>query len=250
MERGIYAAASGMLAQQQIQETLAQNIANSNTVGYKHDSPTFRATQTMVLNRLNNGSGQGNEIGELGTGASADQVYTNWTQGPIQQTGNSLDASLGTNQFFAVQTPQGVRYTRAGNFHIDNLGNMLSAEGQAVLDPTGRPVKVVPQVGIGLDKAGNLIANGQTLSRIKVIQVDPNNLTKTGDTQFSLNNPGLGAQAAFPDVRPGSLEQANVNSVRDLVQMITVSRGFDIAQRALTTQDDMLRHAANDLGKV
>ena len=250
MERGLYAAASGMLAQQQIQETLAQNIANSNTVGYKHDSPTFRATQAMVLSRLNNGSGRGTKIGELGTGAAPDQVYTNWSEGPVQQTGNQLDASLGANQFFAIQTPQGERYTRAGNFHVDAQGNLLNSAGLAVLNTRNQPIKAGAQMGIGLDSTGNVTANGQILARIKVIQADPNNLTKSGDTMFSINNPALATPAAFPVVRPGSLEQANVNTVQDLVQLITVSRGFDIAQRAVTTQDDMLRHAANELGKV
>ncbi len=250
MERGLYAAASGMLVQQQIQETLAQNIANSNTIGYKHDNPTFKATQAMVLSRMNSGSSKGSNIGDLGTGVAPDQIYTNWSDGPIQQTGNQLDASLGTNQFFAIQTPQGEKYTRAGNFHADGQGNLLTAEGLAVLDNRNQPVKAPGQMDLRLDKTGNLTSNGQIVSKLKVVQIDSANLTKSGDTMFSVKNPRLAVPAAFPDVHPGSLEQSNANSVRDLVQLITVSRGFDIAQRAVTTQDDMLRHAANDLGKV
>src|SRR5579872_4666818 len=132
MIRGLYAAASGMIAEQTITDTLANNIANANTVGFKQETPTFRALHGMALSRLTNGSGRGPSIGELGMGASADKVYTDWQTGPLAHTNNPLDASLGDNQFFTVQTPQGVRYTRAGNFQMDGAGNLLSGAGLPV----------------------------------------------------------------------------------------------------------------------
>src|ERR1051326_5984757 len=107
MERGLYAAATGMIAQQTIQDTLAQNIANANTVGYKQDNPTFRAQHGMALRRLEGGASRGPGIGELGLGVQADKVYIDWQTGSISQTNRPLDASLATGQFFAVQTPRG-----------------------------------------------------------------------------------------------------------------------------------------------
>jgi flagellar basal-body rod protein FlgF len=250
MERGLYAAASGMLAQQAIQESLAQNIANANTVGYKQDNPTFRAVQGMALRRLANGMGRGPEIGELGMGVANDQVYTDWQTGPLSQTGNPLDASLGDNQFFAVRTPVGERYTRAGNFRLDGAGNLLTASGLPVLGSDNRPINAQGKNHLALDAAGNLTADKQPLVKLKIVETPTANLTKQGDTLFAALSPAIVRPAARPVLRPGTLEQSNMNPVEGLVRMITVSRGFEMAQRALTTQDEMLRHAANDVGRL
>src|SRR5579875_810348 len=137
MERGLYAAASAMVAQQTIQDVIAQNVANATTVGYKQDVPTFRSLTALELERLNGNNAQGVPIGELGTGVMPDRIYTDWSVGPIEQTGNPLDASLGQGLFFAVNTPAGERYTRAGNFRLDGQGNLYTAAGFPVLDDRG-----------------------------------------------------------------------------------------------------------------
>jgi flagellar basal-body rod protein FlgF len=249
VERGLYAAASGMIAQQTIQDTLAQNIANADTIGYKRDNPTFRALHGMALHRLNNGVGRGPNIGELGTGAAADQVYTDWQTGPLTRTGNALDASLNADQYFTVSTPNGERYTRAGNMRMDGQGNLLLG-GLPVLDTNNRPINAAGSTNLTLDGTGNLLADGQPVAQLKIVQAGPDTLTKDGNSLFSAKNPALVLPAAQPGVQPGTLEQSNVDTVHDLVQMITISRGFEIAQRAVITQDDMLKHAANDLGRL
>jgi flagellar basal-body rod protein FlgG len=250
MIRGLYAAASGMIAQQNVTDTLANNIANASTVGYKQDTPTFRALQGMALSRLTNGSGRGQAIGDLGMGVTADKVYTNWQTGPLTQTGNPLDASLGDNQFFAVQTPQGERYTRAGNFQVDGAGNLLNGSSLPVLDINGQPIRATAgQNNFALDSQGNLTANGQPIARLRVVQADPNALVRDGANLFASTVPNAVRPAAVPQVNPATLEQSNVNPVMSMVELITVSRSFDMAQRALTTQDSMLGHAANDIAK-
>lgn len=250
MERGLYAAASAMLAQQTMQETLAQNIANASTVGYKQDGPTFRAVHGMMLQRVLDGSGSGPNVGELGLGVAPDQIYTDMTQGALMQTGNPLDASLGPNQFFTVQTPQGVRYTRAGNFQLDANGTLKTPSGYAVLDNGGRPITTGGQRNIALDTNGNVTANGRPIAQLGIVQTQDTNMTKAGDSLFTAKDPNAIQTPARPAINPGTLEQSNVNPVLSLVQMITTSRGFEMAQKALTTQDDLIRQASNDLGKV
>ena len=105
MELGLYAAATGMMAQQTIQDTLAQNIANANTPGYKQDVPTFKAIHGMAMRRAVDGSGSGASIGEVGMGVSVDKMSTDWQTGPLMTTNNALDASLETGQFFALESP-------------------------------------------------------------------------------------------------------------------------------------------------
>jgi flagellar basal-body rod protein FlgF len=251
MERGLYAAASGMIAQQTIQDYLAQNIANANTVGYKQDNSTFRALQSLQLQRLEQGQTKGVPIGEVGMGATADNPYTDWQKGAITQTNQPLDASLeDPQQFFAISTPRGERYTRAGNFQVDATGNLLSGAGQPVLSVTGQPINTGGRGGVTLDSKGNVLVNGRSVAQLKIVQATPNALRKEGDSLFAPVAPNAVQVAVQPSVQPGTLEQSNVNTVRSLVQMITITRGFDMAQRAITTQDDMLKQAQTEVGKV
>jgi flagellar basal-body rod protein FlgF len=249
MERGLYAAASAMMAQQAIQESLAQNIANASTVGFKQDNPTFKALHGMALQRNLNGGGGGTQIGELGMGVANDQVYTDWQSGPRTRTNNPLDVSLDSNQFFAVSTPAGERYTRAGNFRLDGTGQLLTADGMPVLGSNNAPIKV-SRGDVHFDERGNVLVGQQNIAQLKIMQGDEKQMRKDGDNLFAANTPAAMQVAAQPVTYPGSLEQSNVNSARSLVQMITVSRAFDMAQRALTTQDALLGHASNELGKL
>lgn len=250
MERGLYAAASAMVAQQTIQESLAQNIANAATPAYKQDMPTFKALHSMMMQRTRNATGNGPEIGELGTGVAPDRVYTDWQAGSLSQTGNPLDLSLGVNQFFAIQTPAGERYTRAGNFMLDAAGKLVDSAGQAVLGTDGRPIMTGGRTGIVVDTVGNVVSNKTPFARIRIVQGDPATMLKVGNNLFSAAPGTFPPAVRAPQVLPGTLEQSNVNTVISLVEMISVTRGFDMAQRAIIAQDEMLRHAANDLGKL
>ncbi len=239
-----------MLAQQTMQDAIAQNIANANTVGYKQDNPTFRALHGMALKRLSNGTGSGPAVGELGVGVANDKTYIDWQPGALTQTGGALDASLDTGQFFAVRTPRGERYTRAGDFRLDGAGNLLSSSGLPVLDANSQPINTGGRGQLGIDAVGNLTSDGKPIARLRIMAADANGLAKDGDSLFRAVTPAAVRPAARPHVNSGMLEQSNVNPVESLVTMITVTRGFDMAQRAITTQDELLRHATNDLGHL
>lgn len=249
MERGLYAAASSMMAQQTMQDILADNIANASTVGFKQTNITFRALQAMILERQTSDGNIGPTVGELGLGVTSDKTYTDWELGPITQTNNPLDASLGPGQFFAVQTPRGERYTRAGNFQIDAVGNLRTSSGQPVLDTVGQPIQARDGQA-KIDPRGNVIANGRVVAQLKIVTINPASLTRDGDSTYAATAPNAVQAAAQPEIRPGTLEQSNVNGVRSMVEMITITRAFDMAHRALTTQDELLRHAAAEVGKV
>jgi flagellar basal-body rod protein FlgF len=250
MERGLYAAATGMMAQQTIQDTLAQNLANSSTPGYKQDVPTFKAVHGMALRRVTDGFGTGPSVGDLGTGVAADKVYTDWQSGSLSITNNALDASLPPGQFFAIQTPLGPRYTRAGNFQLDSTGTLTNSNGQRVLDTENKPITITGSIPPMIQSNGAVTVDGAVVARIQVVDAPDGALVKDGGTLFSAVN----AQAVRPSARPmvhvGTLEQSNVNLVSGMVRMITASRGFEMAQRAIVTQDEMLKHAANDLAHV
>jgi flagellar basal-body rod protein FlgF len=250
MERGLYAAATGMIAQQTIQDTLAQNLANSNTVGYKQDVPTFKAVHGMALQRVTDGFGRGVSVGQVGLGVAADKIYTDWQTGPLATTNNALDASLEPGQFFAVQTPRGARYTRAGNFQLDSTGTLTTSNGLPVLGTDNNPIRIAGSVPPAIDSHGNINVGGVAVARLQIVDAAKNAMAKDGETLFRPVAPQGIRPAAAPGVHPGTLEQSNVNIVSGMVRMITVSRGFEMAQRAIVTQDEMLKHAANDLARV
>ncbi len=250
MERGLYAAATGMLSQQTMQDFIAQNIANAGTIGFKQDAPTFRAVQGMALERLNDGHGRGAKVGDLGLGNRADKVYIDWRSGSLTHTGNPLDASLGDGQFFAIQTPAGERYTRAGDLQLNGAGQLVTSGNLPVLGANNRPITTRSTGILALDPSGNLNADGIPIARLKIVAVDPTQMIKEGDTLFRALTPTAVRPVANPTLQVGTLEQSNMDTVQGLVKLITVSRGFDLAQRAVTSQDELLSKAASEIGKI
>jgi len=257
MERGLYAASTGMLAQQSLQDVLAQNIANAGSVGFKRDSQTFRAVQGMALNRLNNGSGKGPGIGDLGLGVKAQPSVINWEPGAMTQTGRPLDIALDQGQFLVVNTPRGERYTRAGDISTDGKGGLYTASGQPLVNAAGQAIQLPGRTGIAIDSTGNILANDpanpaakQIVAKLKIVQVDTRILEKDGGSLFRATVPAGITPARFPKVSVGTLEQSNMNPVEGMVRMIVVSRNFEMAHRAVTTQDELLKQAASEIGKV
>ena len=250
MERGLYAAATGMMAQQTIQDTLAQNLANTNTVGYKQDVPTFKAFHGVALRRVTDGSSSGSPVGPTGMGVGADKVYIDWQTGPMATTNNALDASLEAGQFFAVETSRGTRYTRAGNFQLDASGTLTNSNGLCVLGADDKPIKIAGNIPPKIDSNGAVTVSGAAVARLQIVEAGKDALVKDGATLFMAADPRTIRPAVKPVVHAGSLEQSNVNMVGGIVRMITVSRAFEMAQRAIVTQDELLKHAANELARV
>jgi flagellar basal-body rod protein FlgF len=226
MERGLYIAASGMLAEQVRQDQIANDLANASTPGYKPDRTTQRAFGALLLR--NSASGQ--PVGELGMGVQADRTVTDWAPGPLQDTGQSLDLAIAGDGFFAVRTAQGVRYTRNGQFGTDARGILVTASGDPVLSQAGQTIRV---------------ARGK---------VDP------GDVGvFALGDPrkvgtslveGAPAGRGEGEVRTGALEGSGADPARAMVDMIASFRAYEAGQRAITTIDQTLGKAANQVGST
>src|SRR5919201_84041 len=131
MDRGLYIAASGMLAEQVRQDQIANDLANSSTPGYKADRSAQRAFSELLLQNSKTGA----VVGPLGLGAMVDKVQTDMSEGPLRQTDEPLDVAIEGDGFLAVQTPQGVRYTRDGQLVVDAQGRLATASyQQPVLD--------------------------------------------------------------------------------------------------------------------
>jgi flagellar basal-body rod protein FlgG len=231
MDRGLYIAASGMLAEQVRQDQLAHDLANASTSGYKADRSTQRSFGELLL--ANRATGE--IVGAAGLGAEIAEIKTDLSQAPLRETNEPLDVALAGSGFLAVQTPDGVRYTRAGQLSLDAQGRLSTATGLPVLGEDGRPITVgTSEPTIGVD--GTIAAGGRTVGRIAIVELrDP---LKQGDTLFS------GTPAGRPTgtiLKQGFLEGSGVQPAEAMVDMMTSMRAYESVQRVIRTIDETLQ---------
>jgi flagellar basal-body rod protein FlgF/flagellar basal-body rod protein FlgG len=241
MNNGIYAASTGLLARTQELDLAANNLANANTTGFRGERVSFQSqlmtASTSVSTRAVS------SYGVLGS------PRTDFSQGSLQQTGNPLDLALEGAGFFAVQAPNGVQYTRNGNFHLTRDGALVSAQGYPVLGSNG-PV-TLPSGNAEISPTGVISVNGDVAGQLQLTGFDPSvPLTALGDAYFSA--PSAAAEPATQlSVRQASLESSNVNPVESAVSLIEIQRNAEMMQRALSTfHNEFNKTAAEDLPRV
>lgn len=244
MLRGLYIAASGMLAQQVRHEIVANNLANADTAGYKADTALFRtALDTAVWRHRDPQKGAPTPlVGALSFGAEVDDVVTDLRPGPIAFTGRPLDVAIDGEGFFVVNTPRGEHYTRDGAFHQAADGTLVTADGMPVMGTRGAirsasaPLSIAPN--------GDVLANGQVIDRLRVVQL--RNASKEGANRF------VGNAQPLPqfNLQVGALERSNVSVVQAMVDMIVAMRAYEASHRAVLAHDETLQKAVNDVGKV
>ena len=237
MERGLFIAATGMLANQLRQDVIANNLANATTAGYKGDRAVQQAFPAMLLQQVQTGQ----QIGSLSLGTRVAGVFTDSSQGAIRNTGNAYDLAIAGDGFFSVQAKGGVRYTRDGSFSVDVKNQLVTARGEPVLDRNNRPITIPPgNDRATIDEQGNVIANGRTIATLAVTVLDPKSLRKQGDDLYQGTVQRGGAQGR---VEQGYLEQSNVNSVREMVDLIETMRSFEASQKVTQSLDETLGKA-------
>src|SRR3954452_23404777 len=133
MERGLYIAASGMVAEMVRQDQIANDLANASTPGYKADRSTQRSFGDLLLSNTVNGQ----TVGPLGLGAEIDSIRTDTSAAPLRETGEPLDFAVQGDGWFGIQTPQGVRYTRNGQFALSPQGTLIDGMGNQVIGRNG-----------------------------------------------------------------------------------------------------------------
>lgn len=227
MERGLYIAASGMLAELRRQDQIANDLANAATPGYKSDRSTQQSFGELLL--ANGKTGQ--TVGALGLGVQVDQTTTDWSPQALRQTDESLDFAVSGEGFFAVRTGQGAFYTRNGQFTLSPQGLLTTARGDIVLGQNGTPVQA------GADGKVDPAAIG-------VFNV--NNPRKVGDNLVA----GTAGGQATGQVQSGFLEGSGADPARSMVDMIASFRAFEASQKVIRTLDDTLSLAASKVGSL
>lgn len=257
MNGGMYSALSGNLAAMQRLDVIASNLANVNTSGFKKDRLAF---ESVLAGTRNPPAVPPNQTAD--PVLLQGRMLTDHSSGAMMQTGNPLDMALQGDGFFVVSTPDGVAYTRQGHFRLSGDGTLVTANGYPVLSGAGQqPIRIdaAGQAGGGkpvVDHQGNITLNGEAIGSLAIVDFPkPYQLTKIAGTLFvpaadADNGAAPQAASALTTVAQGALEQSNVDSISEMVQMVEASRFFESCQRVVRNYDDMAAKAVNELARV
>jgi flagellar basal-body rod protein FlgF len=230
MDRGLYIAASGMLAEQVRQDQIANDLANASTPGYKSD----RTAQSSFGSLLLGNSSTGQTIGTQSTAVQISRIQTDWTPQAVKDTGEPLDFAVVGNGFFAVQTAAGTRYTRDGQFSTNTQNQLVTEDGDPVLGRNGKPIP------IGADgKVDPRLLNVVLLT----------NPAKTGGNLVT-GTPGTPAGVVAGQVRAGGLEGSGADPTETMVDMMASMRAYESGQKVIQTIDETLGKAASNVGSI
>lgn len=235
MLEGLYSAAAGMAAQQQHMDAVANDLANVDTTGYKSVRVGFR---DLLYTQA--GKAAGTRV-YAGAGAASDQLGRSLEQGSLQNTGRLMDVAIEGQGFFQVRLANGsTALTRDGNFHLDARGQMVNSTGARVLPAITVPQGVTEdQVSIASD--GTVSAAGKQLGRLRVVTVrSPEGLTPAGNNLFTAGAASGPVRATGgTNLQQGYLEGSNVDMADAMVGMMDAQRGFELASKAISMQDEM-----------
>jgi flagellar basal-body rod protein FlgG len=257
MIQSLYAGSSGMEAQQLSLNTIANNLANANTNGFKRSKIEFQDLLYQRPRTAGAETGNGNLLPtgvELGNGSRVVATAKIFTQGQLRQTGGSLDLAIEGNGFFRITRPDGTdAYTRDGSLKVSSAGTLVTNDGLVVPGPSGFD----QYKDIGITPNGNI--NGVNIRTGRVEQFsqmpltffpNPAGLRSLGGNLYEETPSSGQAQIGVPGQNgvgtlvQGFLESSNVNVVEEMVNMIQAQRAYEINSRAITTSDEMLGQLA------
>lgn len=243
MVRGYYQLGSGLMTQSKILNGISNNIANSKTTGYKKQRVLSSSFETMMINRI----GQGNAaLGPMNMAIAADNNATIHSEGTLQYTDRNLDFAIVGEGFFAVNGPDGIRYTRKGNFNIDEEG-YLSLPGAGRIMGKNGPIHVGTSE-FQADEQGNIIVNGNKIDQIAVFGfLDYNSIEQAGDGFYTANG---NANMIETNVQWKTLEGSNVDMAEEMTFAISAQRNMQSCSQMLKMYDQVLNRVVSDLGKV
>lgn len=246
MDSGYYAACAGLVSRVQALDTIANNLANVSTTG-------FRATHSIFSSMLSQSGGapmsvlnqDTNDYGLL----SGSQLDT--SQGSLVNTGNQLDFAIQGPGYFAVQTASGVVYTRGGNFQLTAQHQLVTSAGDPVLGQNG-PISL-PAGTFSVRADGTIAVDGAVAGQLKVVEFPANvQLESAGHTYYSAPASAAAPAAATRSfVHQGALESSNVNPINSVIELITAQRDVEGMRHVLSLfNGEMDKTAAQDLPRV
>ncbi|MCR5746528.1 MAG: flagellar hook-basal body protein [Lachnospiraceae bacterium] len=265
MVKGLYTAHSAMINEQHRMDTLTNNLANVSTTGYKKEGATSQTFADALAVKLKDSSEWylSRRLGNMQPGVKIGENYTDWSQGSFRGTENTFDLALSDSGFFEIEFTDkagntSVKYTRDGSFTLTNEGVLVTKDGDFVLDTNGNHIQIDPLKETSIDRQGNITQgeNNQVLATIGTTDFERNEegtdyyyLEKYGENMWQTID-GATPIASNAQIYSGYLEQSNVETVQEMVNMISVQRQYEINQKIIQTMDSSLENAVNQLGKL
>lgn len=219
-------------------QSVANNIANLGTTGYRREGVIF-AEEVRALPI---------EGGSVAMTAARAR-FTDDMQGALEETGGSLDLAIEGGGYFTVMTPQGERLTRAGAFTRNGEGTIVNMDGHALLDEGGGEIAIPPEAkAIGVASDGTLSVDGAPVAKIGLVTpVDPAKVSREAGTLFKA---AATEPVEAPRVVQGFLEQSNVNPIAEMARMIEVQRAYEYGQKLMDQEDERIRLVVRTLGQL
>lgn len=254
MLNGLYVATSGLVAQENRVNLISNNLSNINTTGYKKDKSVFtmylpqdkRYPQNIIRDTVYNKS--------INSVVRLDDIYSDFQIGTLKETGNTFDLALeNENAFFVLDTPFGLRFTRDGNFSINQDGVLVNKDGFRVLPVNyteNQEIQIPRDAQVTFSENGEILIDNLLQNQLYIVTFnDLHNLQKVGRNMYQakemlpeeVNNPGL---------KQGFLETSNINPVSEMVEMIEALRSFESYQKAIQLLDGVNDLASNRLGRI
>lgn len=250
MLRGLYTAYTGMLNEQYRMDIMSNNLANADTTGFKKEGSTSQAYAEVMAVKIKDLSENPNtpkRLGGISLGVKIGETFTDFSQGSLRDTGNTFDLAIGGNGFFNIEFTNkagetSTKYTRDGGFTLTRDGYLVTKDGDYVLGTDDNRIQISTTAGnTVIDRAGNIYQDDNLVASIKVTEFeDTNYLTHYGETMWDVKEGAVANDAEDPSIYQGYLEMSNVSVVKEMVNMITISRQYETNQKALQTFDETL----------
>jgi flagellar basal-body rod protein FlgG len=261
MNPALWAAKTGLDAQQTRMAVVSNNLANVNTTGFKKSRAVFEDLLYQNVRQVGAATSQDTQAPSgmsLGTGVRVVATEKTYTQGNLSQTGNSLDLAVNGRGFFQILLPDGtLAYTRAGDFQLSSQGQLVTSSGYVV-----QPGISIPQgaqsISIGADGVVSVLLAGQSApTQVGTLQladfVNPAGLQARGENLLletaasGTAQPGTPGQSGLGTLQQGAIESSNVNVVEEMVNMIETQRAYEMNTKAIQTTDQMLQYLSNNV---
>lgn len=266
MVKGLYTAYTGMINEQKRMDIMTNNLANADTNGYKKEGTTNHSFADTLAIKIKDSSDAylPKGLGEISLGVHIGETYTDYDQGSFRVTDSKYDVAIAGDGFFGIsftnkQGETSVKYTRDGAFTVNTQGYLVTKDGDYVLNLNGAMnrdggvnsrIQLDPNQDFIIDEMGGIYQNDVLVAQLGVVDIaDYNYIQKYGENLYDLAE---GAQVIASDakIEQGTIETSNVNVVKEMVDMITISRAYESNQKIIQTIDTMLDKAVNEVGKV
>ncbi|MDD6339427.1 MAG: flagellar hook-basal body protein [Butyrivibrio sp.] len=256
MIRSLYTASTGMVHQMNRMDVITNNMANSDTTAYKKEGSTSQSFDAVYGIKINDSSVNyiHQNIGKMSLGVKVGETYTDYSDGNLEETGQSFDVALAGKGFFAISYAdkngnESVRYTRDGNFVLNKDGILMTRDGDFVLGGDNEIIVIPEGETMNIDEMGRISAGGQVIGNLDLVDFeDYNYLKKFGENMYTTVDGAVEIPATCK-VYQGYLEASNVNVISEMVELISVTRDYESNQKVIQSVDSSLEKSVS-LGRI